>query len=369
MFIKELAVRNFRNYTKAFFEFSPGINLIAGPNAAGKTNILESISVIANLRSFRNISDHEIIKWGETSYHCSLILGGVSFEKFEIGCSVFSGNIQKKAKIDGIVKKKISDYYGKFLTVIFSPEDINLISGPPEARRKFIDGIISKTDAGYLDTLSDFKRILAARNKLLRDIREKRQGRSSELDVWDDMLAVRSSVILKKRIEFLKNYNSSFTDSGRRISGNEETPYIEYNASLSSFEENDILKKFHQTRDKDIITGFTGIGPHRDDFTLLYKKGILFKDCASQGQKRTAAVSLKIAEYRFIENQTKEKAVVLIDDIFGELDEKRKDRLMDVVKDGNQILITAVNPDSIGTDISDNILKYYISPDGLVKKL
>ncbi len=175
MYIKELALRNFRNYKNITIDFSPGINYISGPNAAGKTNILESISIISNLRSFRNVSDSEIIQWGENSYFGSSILGDSSFTRFEIGCSLLSGKIQKKAKIDGQVIKRISEYYGKFLTVIFSPEDIALAGGPPDIRRKFFDAVISKVDVDYLNNLSEFKRILASRNKLLRDIREKKR--------------------------------------------------------------------------------------------------------------------------------------------------------------------------------------------------
>jgi len=366
MFIKELAVKNFRNYKNLSLELSSGINLIAGSNATGKSNILESISIISNLKSFRNVPDTEIIKWGENSYFCSLSLGDSSLSKFEIGCTYLSDKIQKKAKIDGIAKKKISEYYGKFLTVIFSPEDINLVTGHPDIRRKFFDAIISKIDTDYLNSLGEYKKILTSRNKLLRDIREKKKSSSSELDIWDNMFAGRAKVILEKRIEFLDIFNSSFKDSSLQISGDEDSPYIYYNSTLNPG--SDIVEALFARRNKDIVFGLTGAGPHRDDYIFLNKEGKIFKNSASQGQKRTAAISLKIAECKFLEQETGEKAVILIDDIFGELDEKRRNKMMDILKNNNQIIITAVNPDIIQKNISVNIQKFLVSYGGVIEK-
>ena len=368
MYIKEIALKNFRNYKNISIDFSPGINFITGPNAAGKTNIIEAVSVISNLRSFRNIQDSEIIMWGENSYFCSVSLADSQLGKFEIGCSLLSGKIKKKAKIDGQVKKKISEYYGQFLTVIFSPEDIALAGGPPDLRRKFFDSVISKVDTEYLNSLGDFKRILASRNKLLRDIREKRKCKAAELDVWDSMFAFSASLILKKRIDFLKLFNESFKESGMKISDNEGFPFIEYNSTFSSHENDIIVKELKFRRDKDILLASTGLGPHRDDYAILYRDNKVFRNCASQGQKRTAAVSLKIAECEFLERETQQKPVILIDDIFGELDTKRRNRIMNILSGSNQIIITAVNPDLIQMPSID-IQKLSVLPGGVVEKI
>ncbi|MBN2402413.1 MAG: DNA replication and repair protein RecF [Spirochaetes bacterium] len=369
MYIKELALRNFRNYESISVDFSPGINFIAGPNAAGKTNILEAVSVISNLRSFRNVPDSEIIKWGDNTYFCSLVLGDSACEKFEIGCSFQFDKIQKKAKIDGLIKKRISDYYGKFLTVIFSPEDLSITSGPPDIRRKYFDAVISKVDIEYLENLNDFKRILAARNKLLRDIREKKKNRSADLEIWDNMFAQRASIILKKRIEFILMFNESFKASGARISENEDSPYIEYDSTFSSNNNNGIIDELLKRRDKDIFLASTGLGPHRDDYVIFYKDRKVFKNSASQGQKRTAAVSLKIAECEFLEREAKQRPVILIDDIFGELDEKRRNKMMDIINDRNQVIITAVNQDSIQIEDYSCVQRFYVLPGGIVERL
>jgi DNA replication and repair protein RecF len=154
-----------------------------------------------------------------------------------------------------------------------------------------------------------------------------------------------------------------------QISENEDSPYIYYNSTFKSFKENNIIEELLTRRNKDIFSGSTGSGPHRDDYVFLYEEGKIFKNCASQGQKRTAAVSLKIAECKFIEQETKKKAIILIDDIFGELDEKRRRKMMDILKENNQIIITAVNPDLIQKDIFMNIQKFLVFSGGIVKKL
>ncbi len=364
MYIKELVLRNFRNYSNITINFSSDINLISGPNASGKTNILEGVSVVSNLRSFRNLPDSEIIKWGDNTYFCSSVLCDSSFVKFEIGCSRSPDKILKRVKIDDQIIKRISDYYGKFLTVIFSPEDIALGGGPPEIRRKFFDSVLSKVDAEYLNNLSELRRILASRNKLLRDIREKRR-KQFELEVWDNMFSQRASVILYKRIEFLKLFNESFKKYETIISGN-EAPFIEYNSTLSSYDKKIIEEELIKRREKEIIAASTTSGPHRDDYLILYKDGKAFKNCASQGQKRTAAVSLKIAECEFLERETGQKPVILIDDIFGELDEKRRNKMMDIIKGRNQIIITAVNPESIQTDSSFDVKRFSVLPGGII---
>jgi DNA replication and repair protein RecF len=369
MYIKELTLKNFRNYKNLFLEFSPGVNLIEGPNAAGKTNILEAISVISGLKSFRNISDQDMIKWGENSYFCSSVMAESPDIKFEIGFSFFHDKSQKKAKIDGIAKKTISDYYGKFLTVIFSPEDIFLVTGPPEVRRRYFDSIISKTDREYLSSLGKYKRILISRNKLLRDIREKKKSKpamgnmrtmANELEVWDNMLAKQASEIIRKRDNFLTGFNPSFINAYQNISETDDPPKIQYISVLKSSDEENIIQELKRRREKDIILASTQAGPHRDDFVFLFKEDLIYKYYASQGQKRTASVALKITEYNYLKNATSKMPVILIDDIFGELDDKRRKKMMDNFKENGQIIITALNSGLVPSYEND-IRKFYVS--------
>ena len=156
MYVKELTAKNFRSYEDLTLEFSPGINFIIGENGTGKTNILEAISVASNIKSFRNIADSEIIQWGKDSYYCSIQSEEGEYRKFEIGCVLQSDKIKKKVKINGKEVSRSSKYFGKFLTVIFSPIDINIINGAPDLRRRFFDSVISKIDYDYIIAKQNF---------------------------------------------------------------------------------------------------------------------------------------------------------------------------------------------------------------------
>lgn len=369
MYIKELAIKNFRNFKNAVLEFSPGINFITGQNAAGKTNIIEAVSITANARSFRNVPDSEIIMWGEESYYCSGLIENSKHALFEIGCAVLSDRITKKAQIDNIEKKKISDYYGRFLTVILSPEDINIITGQPDIRRRFFDAVISKVDYRYLDNLTEYKRILLSRNSVLKKINEKGQYSSPELDVWDRIFSEKAAFILKSRKDFLDIYNISFQKTCMAMSGNSDFPVIEYMSVIDAVDSDSIEKGLKNLRKKDILTGATGIGPHRDDYCFYNDKNKKYKHFASQGQKRTATIALKVAECGYLQEKTGERPVVLIDDIFSELDMNRRKNMMDIIGDNNQAIITAVNAETGGVKKFSKIEKFVVEPCGIITKI
>ena len=369
MYIKELRARNFRNHEDLLIEFSAGINFITGANAAGKTNILEAISVTSNVKSFRNVSDAEIIQWGKDNYYCCSKIGGSESSLFEIGCDGFSGTIRKKAKIDGIERRRLADYYGRFLSVVFSPEDINIITGPPEARRRFFDGIISKADGEYLKAISDFKKILLSRNKILRDIIEKDKNLKSELDVFDEMLSERASLIIKKRMDFLNNFRRSFVRAYSEMSPDDEPPDITYVSTFETDDNKKILNNLRENRNRDIRKGATGRGPHRDEYFFKNRNGIIFKNYASQGQKRSASVALRIAETRFIEEETGEIPVILLDDIFAELDGKRRRNLLEKIVRNNQTIITSANEGLVKSDKFTDVTNFIIEKNGLIRRV
>ena len=172
MILQNLKLINFRNYVSLDIQFSSEINFITGNNGSGKTNIIEAISVISNLKSFRNTSDSHIVKWGNNSYYCSGIINGSDFSKFEVGFIYDNEKFKKKIKIDGAEIKKASDYYGKLISVLFIPSDINIISGTPDLRRRYFDSVISKIYPEYIDELNDFKSVLNSRNIVLKKIKE-----------------------------------------------------------------------------------------------------------------------------------------------------------------------------------------------------
>ncbi len=342
MYIDRLILQNFRNYDNLNIEFSPGLNFIIGENGIGKTNILEAIYIASNIRSFRNIPDSEIIRWGENYYYCKSLIKENEYRKFEVGCNIDNGNVRKKIKIDDREIKKASDYFGKLLTVVFIPVDINIVSGSPDLRRRFFDSVISKIDPSYFEVLNKYKKILSSRNTILKQLKEKRSNYYNELDIWDSMFADSSYFIVKKREEFIEEFSKLFSLSYEKIAGTDSVPVIEYNSSIKSMHRDEILSELQQRRDKDILFGSTGIGPQRDDYLFLNNKR-LFVNYASQGQKRIAAISLKISECDIIEKITEKKSLILIDDIFSELDKNRRENMIGLFQRGNQVIFTMTN--------------------------
>ncbi|HRZ25587.1 MAG TPA: DNA replication and repair protein RecF [Spirochaetota bacterium] len=369
MYLKKLTLKNFRNYGDLSIEFSPEITFIVGNNGVGKSNIIEAISLTSTMRSFRNIPDIEMIQWGFESYYCSSEIEDSQDRLFEVGCSCQGGKLRKRIKIDGIEIRSISEFYGKFLTVVFAPFDINIINGMPELRRRFTDSVISKTNSHYLSDLSEFRKVLLSRNRFLKLLKEKKNLDMSELDVWDHMFASVSSRIIKARKKFFVELNDLFKNSYKGISDDLEAPDIHYASSIDSDEPDYIIRKLSEIRNKDSIIGSTGIGPQRDDFIIKNHRNINFVNYASQGQRRMAAICLKISECDFIESKTGTKAVIMVDDIFSELDSQRRKNMIKVLKRGNQIIFTMVhqnNADSSGFNASKT---YHVSNGGILDEL
>ncbi len=360
MYIKRITAKGFRNYQALCVDFSPTINFILGNNGSGKTNIIEAVSLLSVLRSFRNASDSDMIRWGDSSYFCSGEIAGSVNSLFEIGCSNEAGKIRKKVKIDGHEVKKASDFFGKFLAVVFLPSDINLINGSPDLRRRFFDSVISKVDPPYIELLNSFKKILISRNRLLKSIREKSSSNFNELDIWDQMFADKASKIINKRAAFIENFNQVFIESYLSISENDSPPVIEYANSTDNSDYSDILSTLQNVRRKDIAISSTSFGPQRDDYLLMKSNAISFDSYASQGQRRTAAISLKIAESEIIEKTYSEKSVLLVDDIFSELDKKRKNNMVRLLSGGNQVIFTMVSDSGLDQEVFSNVKKFYI---------
>lgn len=368
MYIDRLIAKNFRNYRFLDMQLSPEANFIVGGNGAGKTNILEVISVLSGIRSFRNTPDSEIILWGESSYYCHATAGDCRSADFEVACSLIDGALRKKVKIDGTGIKKIGDYYGKLLSVFMSPWDIHLIGGAPQLRRRFIDAVISSTDREYLDQLGDFKRILSSRNRLLKRLHAERSSPRAELDAWDGMFARSAVEICRKRRDFMERFSRDFEHAYEMIASDDAPPQLRYNSSLEPDEEESVLSVLRSARERDIIFGSSGMGPQRDDLRFLGGGGRQFRDFASQGQMRTASIALKIAESNYIEKATGERVIILIDDIFSELDQARRRKLLDQLIRGNQVIFTMVNADTVVHAGFRDVKNFFVEGKGIVRE-
>lgn len=368
MYIEKLILKNFRNYSKLEINFSPDINFITGENGTGKTNIIEAISITSMLKSFRNIGDSEIIKWGEDSYFCASSVENCSNRTFEIGFANYTDGLKKKSKIDGKEIKKASEFYGKFLTVVFSPVDIDIINGSPDIRRRFFDSVISKIDLKYLEILSEFKRVLLSRNKVLKTIRDKGGNNLSQLEIWNNLFAEKSSFILKRRIEFIELFSDIFRKTYAFISKEKDVPDIIYNSSIlgNNFDETYILNKLERYTKRDIAFGSTGIGPQRDDYKIGKSVENLFVNYASQGQKRTASISIKLSECEIIEQKSKKKCVIMVDDIFSELDSNRRKNMVNLLRRENQVIFTMVNREFLNKNKFSNFKEFLVEKEGNV---
>ncbi|MDR3237337.1 MAG: DNA replication and repair protein RecF [Spirochaetia bacterium] len=360
MYISRLNLKTFRNYESAVIDFAPNINFITGSNGSGKTNILEAISILANIKSFRNIPDTDIAKWKSTAYYASAEIAENECKKFEVGFSSESNKNRKKVKIDDIEIKKVSDYYGKFLVVVISPGDISIINDGPEIRRRFFDSAISKIDIDYFEKLNDFRKAVINRNSLLKQLRERKVNDAGQLDPWDVIFAEKAAYIVKKREDFINRFREIFTVNYCKIASDDDAPDMEYINTFGVFDESAILKKLKERRLKDILIGNCGKGPHRDDFMLKKTEGIHFVNYASQGQRRTAAIALKISEYDIMREKLEKEAVILVDDIFSELDEKRRKNMVKLLNSGNQVIFTMVNINSVEDEIFFDSKKYEI---------
>ena len=342
MILKNIRLVNFRNYSDAVISLSPVINCITGDNGSGKTNILEAISIISNLKSFRNITDSSIIKWNNSSYYCSGEVLDSEYSNFKVGYSIQNNKPKKKIKIDEAEIKKVSDYYGKLITVNFIPSDINIINGTPDIRRRYFDSVISKIFPDYIDELNRYRNICFSRNLLLKKINDNKSN-IKLLEVWNKMFSETAALIINKRKSFIKRFNELFFKNYLSISKEDNSPEICYLTSLKSDNEEGILSEINSNIKIDLKRGNTVYGPHRDDYYIRNSDGIGFINYASQGQRRTASISLKFSEVEIIKEIKQKKSIILVDDIFSELDEKRRESMIELLKDEGQLIFTMVN--------------------------
>ena len=337
MIIKSLELQTFRNYENLKLDFDSGTNIFYGDNAQGKTNILEAIYLIATTKSHKGSKDSDIIQFGHEEAHIRSYL-----YKEDVTRQVDMHLRKSKTKgiaIDSQRIKKAADLLGLLNVVFFSPEDLSIIKNGPAERRRFIDMELCQLDSFYLYNLNHYNKIVNNRNKLLKDL-FMNPGLKETLSIWDSQLLSYGSKIIERRSLFIEQLNQIIFDIHNRLSGGKEQIKIVYekNVEIDHLEE-----KLRLNQDKDIYLKQTTVGPHRDDISFIVND-IDIRKFGSQGQQRTAALSLKLSEIELVKKSIKDTPVLLLDDVLSELDSNRQNYLLNSIGD-IQTIITCTGLD------------------------
>ena len=337
MKIESIKLENFRNYGKLELSLSGGTNLFYGDNAQGKTNILESVYLCGTTKSHRGSKDREIIKFGQEESHIRMNLS-----KNEILYRIDMHLKKNKAKgiaINGIPIRKASELLGLGNFVFFSPEDLNIIKNGPSERRRFLDMELCQLNKVYLYNLMNYNKILMQRNKLLKDIYFHPEYEDT-LEIWDTQMVQYGSQVIRAREEFVSQLNDIIYDIHRKLSGGREDLLVTYEKNVSIEDFSDTIQR---NREKDIKLKMSHTGPHRDDLSFMIQD-VDIRRFGSQGQQRTTALSLKLAEIELVKEKSRDLPVLLLDDVLSELDGNRQHYLLDSI-DGVQTLITCTGID------------------------
>lgn len=367
MKIKGLYLHNFRNYGLCSLQFPAMVNIFYGKNAQGKTNLLEAIFYAAFGMSHRTFQEDDL--FGDGRREMAVKADFTSFDSdYEIKIKRYeqNGRIKKELLLDN-VNIKAKEHYGTLNTVMFSPEDLQLIKGEPQLRRRFLDMQIAQTDKAYYELLVKYNRLLQQRNRLLKEIRDN-NGDKGQLNLWNNELSATAARIIKKRLAALKELLVIASGIYASIAGGNESMLINYALKTSNdfiLQQSDksesewqefYLKELHERQVLDILRGNTSIGPHRDDL-FFYVSGKLLKAFGSQGQQRSAALALKLAQLEYVKNNTGEYPVLLLDDVMSELDSERRTHLLKFIDGRVQTFIT-VNDKHLIPDLNNNAYFY-----------
>jgi DNA replication and repair protein RecF len=349
--LSHLRLRDFRNYARLDADFAPGFHLLLGDNAQGKTNILEAVYLMATLRSFRGVGGAQMIRHGQRGYFA----GGNVVGMGEHEIKMFWSAKERSLSLDGRPVKKLADYFGALRAVVFCTEDLQLVKGAARARRRFLDLLLAQTSPVYLPLLQRYMRAVRARNALLKN----RSADEATLDSFSQEMVKLGDEIIRARREIIPKFSPLARLAYRRISNDAEELRIEYRPSVK----NDFAVELAQSRVRERSFRATLIGPHRDDLQLLLNEKAAAQ-FGSEGQKRTLAIALKMAQAEFLGGVHGSAPVLLIDDVMGELDVKRRSGFLPLLeqarKTSGQVFMTATEenwPRELGKDLQRWMVK------------
>jgi len=333
MYLSKLLLENFRSYDKKLFEFSPQTTLLLGPNGSGKTNILESVYFLSSGKSFRSSSSSQLLKWDNSYTSVRGKVGGAEIE-VQLIKEPQRQSLSRKMFINKVQKPRKS-YLGILKVVVFEPEDIRLISGSPTRRREFLDSIFLTSEWRYASSLSQYTRALKHRNELLDLIRDG-QASKTELFYWDQSLVKNAEIVDEYRQKFIRSANQFFSN---HTNPEIQKLFLSYHPSSISQE------RLDQNYQQELISGYTLSGPHRDDFSVnnnifsAQDKNLAF--WGSRGQQRLAVLAIRLAQINFLEEIYTQKPILLLDDIFSELDPEHQNLVISICQKYQTIITSA----------------------------
>lgn len=351
MRLNELTLQHYRNYETVSLDFPKTLNLFLGENAQGKTNLLESIYVLAMTRSHRTSNEKELIGWEQAA---AKISGVVEKKTGTVPLEILISNKGRKTKVNHIEQKRLSAYIGQLNVILFAPEDLSLVKGSPQVRRKFIDMELGQVSPIYLYDLVQYQSVLKQRNQYLKQLAEKKQTDTVYLDILTEQLAEFGGKVLYARLGFLKKLEHWANLLHQKISHGRETLTIDYASSIPidntdpSLEalQNQLLQQLMNNRKRELFKANTFLGPHRDDL-LFIVNGQNVQTYGSQGQQRTTALSIKLAEIDLMHSETGEYPVLLLDDVMSELDNERQIHLLETIEGKVQTFLTTTSLDHL----------------------
>lgn len=369
MFLKNIKLKNFRNYDDIFLELSPGVNIIYGDNAQGKTNLLESIYFLALTKSHRSLNDINLIK-NECDY--SLLSTDCMINDNQTNLEISITDKGKKLKQDNNLVKSTTDYISNIKVIIFFPEDLDLIKSSPDTRRHYINTQISQLDKNYFKILTEYNKVLKIRNNLLKDNLKNNNLDSNYFDIITNYLIDKAASIYYYRNKYINKINNYITNIFLDISSFDNFNVVyKPNFIINDFTVENLKsilnEKFNNIKEIEKKAGTTLVGPHRDDLEFyIGEKNI--KQYGSQGQQRMAVLALKLSEIEIFKKYNKDNPILLLDDVFSELDDKKKNSLLKYINNEIQTIITTTELSNLDKKIIKEAKLIHISAGKILEE-
>ena len=341
MFLKSISLHHFRNYLSQKVEFGRGINIFSGRNAQGKTNLLEAIYFLSTGRSFRTTRVTELIRHGSKALH---INGLIERQGSVVNLSINYSENNKIAQINARRAARFQEIVGLLNVVIFAPDDIEIIKGPPLNRRRYLDIQIAQTNKNYIKKLYQYNQVVRQRNAVLRS------RKLSTLDVWNDELVKHGVTIVLERKKTMRRLSPLARLAHRKIAEGKEELWIEYSSLVKGSEQAEMEESFRgllrSRAEQEKKNGVTMVGPHRDEIIFTIN-GLDARSYASEGQRRSAVMALRLAQYEFVKSGGEEKPIVLIDDVTADLDPMRKRAFLPLLNEKGQIFAATASDEKV----------------------